>query len=313
MIFLDHQLEIFVTTAEQKSFTRAAELLHITPSAVSLSIKALEKKLDTKLFDRNNKYVQLTKSGQIVYTQAKEILLKYDHMRHLLSELEPSINISLSIGAAYTFGEYFLPSIIYAFNKRHSSIIPDITIHNSKTITDQVQKQELDIGFIVRSEIGDISDVDIFPFYEDNLVIVARPDHPILKSSGIDLDLLEAETWIIREVGSGTREVTEKFFSQLGISPKKIMSFGSSQTIKESVSLGLGISYLSESIVKNEIQAGTLGAISLLEYQNKSSFHYIIHRSQTQSMAIKQFREFLDTYTLSEIASIALKKKIRKG
>lgn len=313
MIFLDHQLEIFVTTAEQKSFTRAAELLHITPSAVSLSIKALEKKLDTKLFDRNNKYVQLTKSGQIVYTQAKEILLKYDHMRHLLSELEPSINISLSIGAAYTFGEYFLPSIIYAFNKRHSSIIPDITIHNSKTITDQVQKQELDIGFIVRSEIGDISDVDIFPFYEDNLVIVARPDHPILKSSGIDLDLLEAETWIIREVGSGTREVTEKFFSQLGISPKKIMSFGSSQTIKESVALGLGISYLSESIVKNEIQAGTLGAISLLEYQNKSSFHYIIHRSQTQSMAIKQFREFLDTYTLSEIASIALKKKIRKG
>ncbi|HWL24575.1 MAG TPA: LysR family transcriptional regulator [Ureibacillus sp.] len=313
MIFLDHQLEIFVTTAEQKSFTRAAELLHITPSAVSLSIKALEKKLDTKLFDRNNKYVQLTKSGQIVYTQAKEILLKYDHMRHLLSELEPSINISLSIGAAYTFGEYFLPSIIYAFNKRHSSIIPDITIHNSKTITDQVQKQELDIGFIVRSEIGDISDVDIFPFYEDNLVIVARPDHPILKSSGIDLDLLEAETWIIREVGSGTREVTEKFFSQLGISPKKIMSFGSSQTIKESVALGLGISYLSESIVKNEIQAGTLGAISLLEYQNKSSFHYIIHRSQTQSMAIKQFREFLDTYTMSEIASIALKKKIRKG
>jgi len=313
VIFLDHQLEIFVTTAEQKSFTRAAELLHITPSAVSLSIKALEKKLDTKLFDRNNKYVQLTKSGQIVYTQAKEILLKYDHMRHLLSELEPSINISLSIGAAYTFGEYFLPSIIYAFNKRHSSIIPDITIHNSKTITDQVQKQELDIGFIVRSEIGDISDVDIFPFYEDNLVIVARPDHPILKSSGIDLDLLEAETWIIREVGSGTREVTEKFFSQLGISPKKIMSFGSSQTIKESVALGLGISYLSESIVKNEIQAGTLGAISLLEYQNKSSFHYIIHRSQTQSMAIKQFREFLDTYTMSEIASIALKKKIRKG
>ncbi|MGE7665282.1 LysR substrate-binding domain-containing protein [Ureibacillus composti] len=308
---MDHKLEIFVTTAEQKSFTRAAQLLHITPSAVSLSIKNLEKKLETTLFDRNNKYVQLTTAGQLVYTQAKEILQKYDQIKYLLAELEPSTNTSLSIGAAYTFGEYFLPSIIYAFSKRYPSIIPEISIQNSKAIVEQIHNQELDIAFIVQSEVDDL-DAEIFPFYEDDLVMITRPDHPILKSNKVDRNMLEAETWIIREVGSGTREMTDRFFSQLGISPKRIMSFGSSQTIKESVALGLGISYLSESIVKSEIHAGTLGAINLMDFENKSSFHYIINRSQIHSKPVMIFKEFLDTYTFSERTTISLKKRVKE-
>lgn len=149
---MDHKLEIYVTTAEQKSFTRAAELLHMTPSAISLSIKALENKLGVRLFERSNKYVQLTEAGQVMYAQSKEILLKYDQLKLALTELEPSTAMPLSIGAAYTFGEYFLPGIIYAFSKRHPNITPNITIHNSKTIIEQIHKQELDIGFIVEGK-----------------------------------------------------------------------------------------------------------------------------------------------------------------
>nr|WP_106782534.1 LysR family transcriptional regulator [Lysinibacillus timonensis] len=307
---MDHKLETFVTIAEQKSFTRAAELLHITPSAVSLSIKALEKKYDTKLFDRTNKYVQLTNAGQLFYTQAKEILLRYDELKNSLAELEPSKNTTLSIGAAYTFGEYFLPSIIYAFNKSHSTIIPNITIQNSESIAEKVYKQELDIGFIVKSEVGNM-DLETFPFYEEDLVVIARPDHPIIKNSKVDQNILEAETWIIRELGSGTREMTDQLFTQINITPKRIMSFGSSQTIKESVSLGLGISYLSESTVKNEVMAGTLGAISFIEFQNKSSFHYIIHPNQMHSKPIEKFRDFLDSYTIFERTSSAMKKRLK--
>lgn len=306
---MDHKLEIFVTTAEQRSFTRAAELLHLTPSAISLSIKALERKLETKLFNRNNKYVQLTKPGQLIYTHAKEILLKYDHMKHSLMEMEPSATTQLSIGAAYTFGEYFLPGIIYAFNKRYPNIIPDITIQNSKAIAEQIHKKELDIGFIVEGEVGDL-DVNIHLFSEEEMVIIARPDHPIIKNSQVNKDILEAETWIIREAGSGTREVTEKFFSQLGISPKKIMSFGSSQTIKESVALGLGISYLSESIIKSDTLAGTLGAINLTDFPNKSSFHYITHHSNLHSPSVRLFTDFLDTYVIAKNLSFHVKKKI---
>lgn len=308
---MDHKLEIFVTTAEQRSFTRAAELLHLTPSAVSLSIKALEKKLDVKLFERTNKFVELTVPGQSAFSHAKEILLKYDSMKTALSELEPATDTPISIGAAYTFGEYFLPGIIYAFSKRYPGITPDITIQNSKFIAEAIHKIELDIGFIVEDDVGDL-DVDINLFTEEEMVLVAPPNHPLVKNSQVDRDLLEAETWIIREAGSGTREVTEKFFQQLGITPKRIMSFGSSQTIKESVALGLGISYLSESTVRADTHNGTLHAIVLKEFQNKSRFHYVTHQSKFHSPSAHLFKEFLESYTLSESAKVTAKKTVKK-
>jgi len=306
---MDHKLEIFVTTAEQKSFTRAAELLHMTPSAISLSIKALENKLGVRLFERSNKYVQLTEAGQVMYAQSKEILLKYDQLKLALTELEPSTAMPLSIGAAYTFGEYFLPGIIYAFSKRHPNITPNITIHNSKTIIEQIHKQELDIGFIVEGEASG-SDVDTKLFTEEEMVIIARPNHPIIRNSQVDRRLLEAETWIIREPGSGTRDVTDKLFAQLGIAPKKVMSFGSSQTIKESVALGLGISYLSESTVKSETKTGSIGAITLADFPNKSRFHYITHRASFHTQAAQLFLDFLDSYVLDEKVSVHTKKGV---
>ncbi|WP_434400638.1 LysR family transcriptional regulator [Planococcus sp. 11815] len=306
---MDHKLEIFVTTAEQKSFTRAAELLHMTPSAISLSIKSLENKVGVRLFERSNKYVQLTEAGQVMYAQSKEILLKYDQLKLALTELEPSTAMPLSIGAAYTFGEYFLPGIIYAFSKRHPNITPNITIHNSKTIIEQIHKQELDIGFIVEGEASG-SDVDTKLFTEEEMVIVARPNHPIIRHSQVDRRLLEAETWIIREPGSGTRDVTDKLFAQLGIAPKKVMSFGSSQTIKESVALGLGISYLSESTVKSETKTGSIGAVALADFPNKSRFHYITHRASFHTQAAQLFLDFLDSYVLDEKVSVHTKKRL---
>ncbi|ANU26225.1 LysR family transcriptional regulator [Planococcus versutus] len=307
---MDHRLEIFVTTAEQKSFTRAANLLHLTPSAISLSIKSLEKKLDTKLFDRTNKYVQLTEAGSIAYTHAKEILIKYNDMNQSLIDLEPAKNMPISIGAAYTFGEYFLPEILYAFYKKHPNILPNITIQNSKVIAEQIHKQELDIGFIVEADVAEYH-VDVDLFSEELMLIVSRPDHPLNKNSSIDKKMLETETWIIREEGSGTRDVTDKLFNQLGISPKRIMSFGSSQTIKESVALGLGISYLSESIIKSDMQAGTLKGFSVSNYPNESRFHYITHQSKFHSQAVQTFKDFLDSYVIRESFSTHTKKKIK--
>jgi DNA-binding transcriptional LysR family regulator len=306
---MDHKLEIFVITAEQRSFTRAAELLHLTPSAVSLSIKALEKKLGAKLFNRTNKHVELSDAGQLVYSHAKEILFNYASMKHELYEMESTADISISIGAAYTFGEYFLPGIMYAFSKRYPNILLNVTIQNSKAIAEQVHKQELDIGFIVEGETGDLN-LDVQLFSEDEMIIITRPGHPLIKSSVIDKTSLEAETWIIREDGSGTREITDKFFSQLGISPKRIMSFGSSQTIKESVALGLGISYLSESTVKREINQEILGAVNIMDYANKSSFYYITPQSKLHSQSTKLFKDFLASY-IAQNASLHAKKHLR--
>src|SRR4051812_1737156 len=109
---MDYHLLTFVTVVDKKNFTRAAETLHISQSAVTLSIKALEKDYDLKLLDRNNKYVRLTKAGEILYHHAKKILSQYDRMNRLIDDLSNSASGILTIGSSYTFGEYLLPKLI---------------------------------------------------------------------------------------------------------------------------------------------------------------------------------------------------------
>jgi DNA-binding transcriptional LysR family regulator len=306
---MDNNLNVFVTVAEQKNFTRAADLLNMTPSAVSLNIKSTEEKMGVKLLERTNKFVRLTKAGEIFYKHAKEILSKYAHVKHLIDDYNHSPEGPLSIGAAYTFGEYFLPHIIHELNRIYPEIKPSITIKNSKRISKQVHRQELDIGITVEGEFPDL-DVDVTLFSEDEMVIVTPPGHPLTKKKRLDVDLLESETWIIREHGSGTREVTERLFSQIGISPKNIMSFGSSQTIKESVELGLGISYLSEFIIRKDISLGTLASIRLKNYQNKGKFYYLTHKSKDHSRAMNLFLELLKSYSLPNNKSLYMEKSI---
>lgn len=307
---MDYKLHVFVTVAEKKNFTHAANLLNMTPSAVSLNIKSIEKQMGTKLFDRTNKYVRLTKAGEILYEHAKEILIKYAHVKHLLDDLNSSPTGPLTIGAAYTFGEYFLPYILFEFNKLYPGISPNVTIQNSKKIAKQVHRQELDIGITVEDQFSNL-DIDVSLFSEDEMVIVTPPHHPLTLSNKLDKDLLESETWIIREQGSGTRELTERLFSKLKISPRKIMSFGSSQTIKTSVELGLGISYLSEFVTRKDVLLGNLTTISLKEFQNKGKFYYITHKSKIHSRASILFLDFIGSYSLPKNKSLNLVKSIR--
>lgn len=292
---MDINLKVFITVAEQRSFTNAARLLHLTPPAVSLRIKNLEKKLEIELFNRTNKHVQLTKAGEILYKNAKKLLVQYTHTLHLLEELKSSPTGPLTIGAAYTFGEYFLPNILHAFCKLYPKIEPNIIIQNSNNIISLIENHEIDLGIIVENK-DQKSQFDITLYSEDEMVLVVPKNHFILYQNKLDLNLLENETWILREKGSGTRDVANLLFSQLDIKPKKIMSFGSSQTIKGSVELGMGISYLSEFIVRKEVSLGLLKTIKLERYPNKGQFYIIKMREKTPSIATKLFLDYLSTY-----------------
>lgn len=293
---MDMNLKVFTAIAEQKSFTKAAQLLHLTPPAVSLRIKTLEEKMGIQLFIRSNKHVQLTKAGEILYENGKQILMQYANIHHLIEELKSSPSGPLAIGAAYTFGEYFLPNILHAFSKVYPNVEPSVVIQNSKTIMNLIEKHELDVGIIVENEVQSNSKFDVSLYSEDEMVLVVPKNHLILYQNKLDLNLLENEKWILREKGSGTRHVTELLFSQLNIKPKKIMSFGSSQTIKESVELGMGISYLSEFIVRKEVSLGLLKTIKLKKFPNKGQFHIIKTKDKLPTKTTELFLNFLNTY-----------------
>nr|WP_275899636.1 LysR family transcriptional regulator [Bacillus piscicola] len=260
---VDQQLQVFITVAEKKNFSRAAEELLMTQPAVSQYIRTFEENIGMRLLERTNKYVRLNKAGEIVYHHAKEIVGLYSRMQNLVDDLVNKASGPLSIGASFTFGEYVLPHVIAKMQENTPDILPSVTIGNTAEIAGYVMSHQLDIG-IVEGHFDKEKQMEVEEFAEDYMVVVASPKHPLVnKRDKVLIKDLEQQRWILRETGSGTREATEKVFERYDISPASIMSFGSTQPIKEAVEAGLGISLLSQWAIQKELRNGDLQILNV--------------------------------------------------
>lgn len=291
---MDQYLQIFVKVVEKGNFSKAAEELHMTQPAVSQYIKSLEEQIGARLLERTNKFVRLNQAGEIVYYHAQEILALMTKMQSLVDDLTNNASGPITIGASYTFGEYLLPHIIARMQHNYPHIQPSIKIHNSKEIIELVSSHLLDIGIIEGFLHNDQLNSEVVS--EDKMVIVASPDHSLTNKTGtLSLAELAEETWILREEGSGTREAAENLFSSHQFTPKKIMEFGSTQLIKESVQAGLGISLLSRWAIEKELRNGYLGVIDVEGLPFIRNFSIITHTT-FQTKAVKTFIETLREY-----------------
>ena len=292
---VDQSLVVFVTVVEKKSFTRAADALHMTQPAVSQHVQMLEKNLGTKLLDRSNKYVQLNKAGEIVYHHANEIIGLYMQMQRLVDDTMNKASGNLAIGASYTFGEYVLPHIVAYLQTEYPLIKPKITIANTKRISEWVASRQLDVG-IIDGEIHH-NDLPMDPFAEDLMYIVATANCPYIKqSTQRSIDDLKNEAWILREETSGTREATEKMFSELHFCPKSIMEFGSTQIIKESVEAGLGITLLSHCTIQKEVSLGILKIVDVSGTPFRRNFSLITPSTRFKTKATTVFIDILQDH-----------------
>lgn len=287
---MDQHLHVFITVADKENFSRAAEEHHMTQPAVSQYIRALEEQIGSRLLERSNKYVHLNKAGEIVYHHGKEILGLYERMQHLVDDLTNKASGSLSIGASYTFGEYVLPRIIAKMRELYPAIKPTVTIGNTAKIAGLVESHQLDIGIVEGNfkNQGLIQEV----FAEDEMIIVASPNHHLAHMKNIGEGVLSEQTWVVRETGSGTREATEKLFSKCNISPKRLMHYSSTQPIKESVEAGLGISLFSKWAVQKELRYGDLTVVDHRRLPLKRSFSFV-RQSPFQTKTLEVFIELL--------------------
>ncbi|MFD1990306.1 LysR family transcriptional regulator [Paenibacillus nicotianae] len=288
---MDQSLLVFTKVAEQKNFTRAAELLYMTQPAVSNYIQTLEKNMGIKLLERTNKYVRLTKAGEIVFHHAKQILDLYMLTDKLIDDLKNTASGPFSIGASYTYGEYILPHKIATMLKSYPLLNPMITIKNSHEIIDLIQKHKIDVG-IIEGEIHN-QNIKVIPFAIDELSIVIPSNHYLAEQHEIDPLLLNSETWLVREEGSGTREMQEKGWKQLGFEPKKYMTLGSTQVIKESIEAGLGISILSHASIKNELKLGKVKLFLNDGFPISRNFSIITPKVDFYTKAVEIFIESL--------------------
>ncbi|WEA41233.1 LysR family transcriptional regulator [Lysinibacillus fusiformis] len=288
---MDQQLAVFVMVAEKQNFSRAAEELHMTQPAVSQYIQALERSMGTTLLERSNKFVRLNKAGEIVYHHAKGILGLYSRMNFLIDDLTNKPSGTLSIGASYSFGEYILPHLIARMHEIYPLITPSITIGNTKEIATLVLNHQLDIGIVEGEYKHNLLKIE--PFAVDTMSIVASPNNRLVQVDA-EVPILELvnETWICREKGSGTREAVEKMFKRYNLNPKRVLEFGSTQLIKESVEAGIGISLLSNCVIRKERANGVLSVIQMKDITVQRDFSTIL-RSPFQTKALSVFLELL--------------------
>ncbi|MDW7998602.1 MAG: selenium metabolism-associated LysR family transcriptional regulator [Thermodesulfovibrio sp.] len=298
----DHKLKVFCTVAETKSFSKTSEIIHLTQPAVSLQIQALEELYETKLFDRSSGSIALTPAGEILYRYAKEILTLYAEAAKEISKITGLIKGCVKVGAGTTVGNYILPAVSVDFKKRHPKIRVSISIGNTKKILEMLNSSMIDFGII--SEAPMKSKFIVESIISDELCVICSADHPLSNQKSVSLYDIVKEPFIIREEGSSTRVIIEKFLADHGISVSDLhvsLILGSTGSIKEAVERGIGVSIVSKWAIRKEVSCGNLKILKLKEGKITREFYIILPKNTILSPAVEEFITYLKNYPYSDL------------
>jgi DNA-binding transcriptional LysR family regulator len=267
-------LKVFVAVYKNRSFTKAAELLHTSQPTVSEHIHNLESRLDCRLFDRLGRSIMPTLEAQILYPRALAILEDLRKLEDELNATGKGVAGELIIGASTIPGEYIVPRLAASFKARYPAVSFEIKIGDSAEIVDSVSNNDMLIG-IVGARIPSRK-VTYQPFVEDELVLIAAESADVPEV--IDIAELTGLPFLMREAGSGTRRSIETFLAKkdLDVDHLKISAtLGSSTAIKESVKAGLGISIISRLAVRDELESGLVKEVRIRGMAMKRTFFII--------------------------------------
>ena len=245
-----YRLKVFQIVARQLSFTGAAEELHTSQPNVSKHVRQLEAKLGVTLFDRLGGGVVQTDAGRIVFDYTERLLGMVGEMHRALDELKGLERGYLRLGASSTLGIYVLPSVLAEFRELHPGLEVTFQLGNSREIVQEILNDQIDLGFVEGYE--NTPGIQVQPFFNDDLVLIVPPDHPLTEMEVVVPADLAGETFIWREAGSGTRAGMVILLEGAGIRPGDSLELGSCEGIKNIVAAGLGLSAVSSlSVVRD--------------------------------------------------------------
>jgi len=284
------QLRIFIAVAAQGHVTRAARTLGMSQSAVSAAVKALETSTGVRLFDRVGRNIELSQAGAAFLPEAKAVLDRASAARHVLENLSRRVAGSLSIAASQTIAGYWLPTRLAAFHDAYPAVRLDVSAGNTRQVETAVLDGSVDIGLVegrTRSDVLKRTRVDI-----DRLVLVTGPDAGTrCGPAGPDIAGMR---WIVRERGSGTREVLEDLATQQGLAFDELQVFlvlPGNEAIRQAVEAGAGATVISERVVARSITEGTLTHIPL--DVPVRDFAMITHCERQPSLSLIALKEHL--------------------
>jgi DNA-binding transcriptional LysR family regulator len=286
------QLEIFLELARNPHLGRVAESIGLTQSAVSMAIKSLEEVLNKKLFDRINKRLILNEYGRTLYKEANPLVKQLSETENLFRD-EHYFG-DLKIGVSSSIANYLIPQIIYAFKEKYKGVAINMETGNTHDVISYIESGQVDMGFVE----GEFNSVDVLrEVLGDDELYVVTGDAEMAKDKVYNIEELLDKKWVLREKGSGTREV---FLSHLGGEYTKrinvFMELDHAGGVKSILHNKDTLACLSQYCVRKELVSGLLHRINIKDLRFTRSFYTVWHRNKVLSPILMEFIEMAKQY-----------------
>ncbi len=284
------QLQLFDSASRTLSFSRTSEALHLTQPAVSMQMKQLEELAGLPLFDRIGRRLHLTQAGEELARHAREVLRVIEQADEALASLRGLQGGRIRVAVTST-AKYFAPKLIALFAKRHPEVVVRLVVNNREVVIGALAANEVDLA--IMGKPPDSLETVASQFAEHPFVVVAAPDHPLAGRRSVPLSAFEAETFVVREPGSGTRAAMERFFAGHGIEVRVGMTLDSNETIKQAVMAGMGLSFISRHTIGLELSVGELAVVHAPGLPVTRAWNLVRLAAKRLSPAAQAFEEFV--------------------
>ena len=288
-----HLLRMFAAVVQTGSFSRAAEALNISQPAISKGVRDFELQVGCRLLNRSPKGVVPTTEGLALSRHAETLFAAERAAEEELSALRGLHNGSLRIGASTTIATYMIARYLGAFHRAHPGVDLHLVSANTRDIAEQMATQDIDIGLVE----GPIEERNIIaePWRTDVMKLIVAPDHAFAAAKeAIDPKRLDDEVLILREPGSGSREVVTQALTAHSIEPLRTLEIGSTAAIKQVVAAGLGVSIVSAVSVKDQVQLGHLKIAAMQGVQIERTLWRLKVPGRIAMPAARAFEKMLD-------------------
>jgi LysR family transcriptional regulator, transcriptional activator of the cysJI operon len=249
-------LKMFCDVVETGSFSRAAQLNHVTQSAVSQQIRALETRYEQKLLSRSARQVTPTPAGERLFRGCKEILARFSEVEQEIREQSADVQGTTTVSTIYSVGLHELRSVQKELLKAHPKVNMRLNYRRNDQVYDDVILGQAEIGIVAYPQPR--AGVDIQPFRDDKLAIVCSPSHPFSQKAKVSLTALSGVPFIAFDREAPTRKALDKLFREKNLEVTPVMEMDNVETIKRAVEMGIGVAILPMSTVSSETSQGTL-------------------------------------------------------
>ena len=288
-------LKVFLAVAEHDSFSEAGRNLHLSQPAVSQIIQGLERQLGVQLFVRQGRTVQLTESGHVLVSMARELLNSSQRVEQTMLSLQGEVIGEMAIGCSTASGKYLLPGLISRFRKAYPKVRINVVIASRESVITKLVAG--DVSFGVSSKLIEHVDLEYQDFFKDDVILIAPASHPWARYRKIYPDDLLDEPMILREELAGTREVLMDHLRQHDISPEMLnvaMVLGNAEAIEVAVEEELGIAFISRLAAERGIALGRVVEVAVEGMELSRNIYLARNRRRSLTRAQAKFWEHVE-------------------